>query len=205
MMHGPEKSDLLVIPKKPVNKAGRSAAESVEGRSETKGNAELQSTVRTQSRVAVSQAQRCIREAVTRNGKEKLTALLHHMSIDVLRSGFLSLKKRAAAGVDALGYYGPPYAYARMQVLENAIATTKSLDQKVLADYLHKAHIPTILGDMAFGPDGERPKPLAIFVQYRGIVGHDLAQFKKPGREVIVYPPALKSGDFQYPFAATAQ
>ena len=60
MMHGPEKSDSLVIPKKPVNKAGRSAAESVEGRSETKGNAELQSTVQTQSRVAVSQAQRCI-------------------------------------------------------------------------------------------------------------------------------------------------
>jgi RNA-directed DNA polymerase len=102
MMHGPEKSDLLVIPKKPVNKAGRAAAESVEGRSETKGNAELQSTVRTQSRVAVSQAQRCIREAVTRNGKEKLTALLHHLSIDVLRGGFLSLKKRAAAGVDAM-------------------------------------------------------------------------------------------------------
>jgi RNA-directed DNA polymerase len=102
MMHGPEKSDLLVIPKKPVNKAGRSAAESVEGRSETKGNVELQSTVRTQSRAAVSQAQGCIREAVNRNNKEKLTALLHHISIDVLRGGFLSLKKRAAAGVDSV-------------------------------------------------------------------------------------------------------
>lgn len=101
-MHGPEKSDLLVVPKKPANKAGRSAAESVEGRSETKGNAELQSTVRTQSRAAVSQAQSRIREAVNRNEKEKLTALLHHLSIDVLRGGFLSLKKRAAAGVDAM-------------------------------------------------------------------------------------------------------
>ena len=101
MMHGPEKSDFLVVPTKPVNKAGRSAAESVEGRSKTKGNAELQNTVRTQSRAAVSQAQNRIREAVNRNGKEKLTALLHHLSVDALRSGFLSLKKRAAAGVDA--------------------------------------------------------------------------------------------------------
>jgi len=66
MMHGPEKSDLLIVPKKPANKAGRSAAESVEGRSETKGNAELQSTARTQSRAAVSQAQSRIREAVNR-------------------------------------------------------------------------------------------------------------------------------------------
>src|ERR1700721_398217 len=102
MMHGPEKSDLLVIPKKPVNKAGRSAAELVEGRSETKGNAELQSTVRTQSRAAVSQAQGCIREAVNRNRKERLTALLHHVSVDVLRGGFLSLKRGAAAGIDAI-------------------------------------------------------------------------------------------------------
>jgi RNA-directed DNA polymerase len=102
MMHGAEKSDSPKVPVKPANKAERSAAESVEGSGGTKRNAELQSTARTQSRAAVSQAQDRIRGAVTRNKKEKLTALLHHVSIDVLRWGFFSLKKRAAPGIDGV-------------------------------------------------------------------------------------------------------
>src|SRR5487761_2673512 len=65
-------------------------------------NAELQSTVRTQSRAAVSQAQGRIREAVIRNRQSKLTALLHHINIDVLRASFFSLKKSAAPGVDEM-------------------------------------------------------------------------------------------------------
>jgi hypothetical protein len=63
------------------------------GKGGTKGNADLQSTVRTQSRRAVSQAQDCIREAVTSNSKEKLTALLHHVSVDCLHAAFFALKK----------------------------------------------------------------------------------------------------------------
>src|SRR5690349_18649031 len=80
----------------------RAAAELVEGRGGAEGNAELQSTVRTQSRAAVSQAQARIREAVNRNRKEKLTALLHHITVDVLRAAFFALKRRAAPGVDAV-------------------------------------------------------------------------------------------------------
>lgn len=68
-MYEPEKSDLPVLPMKPVNKAGSSAAESVEGRGKTKGNAAVQSTVRTQSRAAVSHAQRRVREAVQRTNQ----------------------------------------------------------------------------------------------------------------------------------------
>ena len=64
-------------------------AEPVERRGGAKENAELQSTVRTQSREAVSQAQARIREAVNRNRQEKLTALLHHLTIDVLRASYL--------------------------------------------------------------------------------------------------------------------
>jgi RNA-directed DNA polymerase len=52
----------------------------------------------------VSQAQDRIREVVNRNKKEKLTALLHHVSIDVLRWAFFNLKKRAAPGVDGLAW-----------------------------------------------------------------------------------------------------
>jgi len=102
MMHGTKKSDPSIVPTKPANKAEQSAAESVEGRGGTKRNAELQSTVRTQGREAVSQAQARIREAVNRNKKEKLTALLHHVSVDVLRWAFFNLKKQAAPGVDGL-------------------------------------------------------------------------------------------------------
>ena len=65
-----------------------------------KENADLQTTVRTQSNEAVSQAQARIREAVIRNRRGKLTALLHHINIDVLRASFSDLKKTAAPGVD---------------------------------------------------------------------------------------------------------
>ena len=100
MMHEREKSDPLIVPAKPANKAERSAAEPMEGSGGAKRNASQQSTVRTQGRDAVSQAQARIREAVTRNPEEKLTALLHHITVDTLRSAFLNLKKRAAVGVD---------------------------------------------------------------------------------------------------------
>ena len=101
-MSAREKSDLPIVARKRANKAASAAAESVERRGGTKENAELQSTVRTQSREAVSQAQARIREAVTRNKQSKLTALLHHLNIDVLRASFFGLKKTAAAGVDEM-------------------------------------------------------------------------------------------------------
>ena len=58
VMHGAEKSDPRVVPMKPANKAGQPAAESAEGSGGTERNARLQITVRTQSREAVSRAQR---------------------------------------------------------------------------------------------------------------------------------------------------
>jgi hypothetical protein len=50
----------------------------------------------------VSQAQARIQEAVNRNRQEKLTALLHHLTIDVLRASFFGLKKSVAPGVDEM-------------------------------------------------------------------------------------------------------
>src|SRR5215469_4585998 len=74
MMHGSEKSDLAIVAGKPANKAEQSAAESVERRAGTKGNANQQSTCRTQSRISVSQALERIRQAfaVTHPRWEKL-------------------------------------------------------------------------------------------------------------------------------------
>ena len=92
-MSAMEKSDLPEVARKRANKAASAVAEPVERRGGAKENVELQSTVRTQSREAVSRAQARIREAVTRNGKDKLTALLHHVNVEVLRASFFGLKK----------------------------------------------------------------------------------------------------------------
>jgi RNA-directed DNA polymerase len=101
-MHGPEKSDLPIVAGKSANKAAPAAAEPMERRGGIEGKAELQSTVRTRSRAAVSHAQGRLRQAVARNRKEKLTALLHHVSLDTLRWAFLEQRKDAAPGVDRL-------------------------------------------------------------------------------------------------------
>jgi group II intron reverse transcriptase/maturase len=102
MMHEREKSDTAVVAVKPTNKAGATAAESVEPRAETKRNAGEQSTHRTLSRVRVTHALDRVRQAARQRKKEKFTALFHHLSIDLLREAFLALKRDAAPGVDDL-------------------------------------------------------------------------------------------------------
>ena len=59
--------------------------------------------------------------------------------------------RAAAAGTDPLGYYMPVWAYADLQVLGDAIAATKSLNDDKLADYMHKATFKTVVGDVEFG------------------------------------------------------
>jgi RNA-directed DNA polymerase len=101
-MHGPEKSDPPIVAGKSANKAASAAAEPMEPRGGIEGKAGLQSTVRTRSRAAVSHAQGRLRQAVARNKKENLTALLHHVSLDTLRWAFLEQRRDAAPGVDRL-------------------------------------------------------------------------------------------------------
>ena len=102
MMHGRGKSDSAIVAAKPANNAERSAAEPVEPRTETEGNADQQSTRRAQSRVSVSQALERIRQVAKERKKERFTALFHHVSIDLLDEAFFELKQDAAAGVDGL-------------------------------------------------------------------------------------------------------
>src|SRR6202040_3322877 len=102
MMYGRGESDSAIVAEKPTNKAERSAAEPVEPRAEAKGNARQQSTGRAQSRGTVSQALERIRQAARQRKKEKFTALLHHISIDLLDEAFFELRKDAAPGVDGL-------------------------------------------------------------------------------------------------------
>ena len=102
MMHERGKSDTAVGAKNPANKAERSAAELVEQRAVTKGNADQQSTRRAQERESVSQALGRIRQAAKQRKKETFTTLFHHISVELLRLSFFEIKKDAAPGVDGL-------------------------------------------------------------------------------------------------------
>ena len=105
MMHDREKSDPAIVAAKPTNKATASkavAAEPVEPRAGTKRNADEHSTHRTLGRARVTQALDRVRQAARLRKKEKLTALFHHLSVDLLRELFLALKRNSAPGVDGL-------------------------------------------------------------------------------------------------------
>ena len=100
MMNGDEKSDPAIVAVKPTNVVERSAAEPVEPRAGTEGNASQHDTGRMQSRETVTQGLERIRQATRR--EEKLTALLHHVSTEHLEAAFYELKEDAAAGVDGV-------------------------------------------------------------------------------------------------------
>jgi branched-chain amino acid transport system substrate-binding protein len=109
-------------------------------------------------------------------------------------------ERAASAGVDPLGLYIPPYAYAEMQILEAAINATKSVDDGKLAEYMQTATFDTVAGKIKFGARGEWSEPRLLLVQYRDVQGSDVEQFKQPGKAVILYPPQYKSADLQVPF-----
>jgi RNA-directed DNA polymerase len=102
MMHGPEKSDLAIVATKPANKAGALAAERGEPRAGTEGNTGHPRTPRTQSRASVSPGLDRIRHAARQRKKETFTALLHHVTVDLLRESFQALERQAAPGMDGL-------------------------------------------------------------------------------------------------------
>ncbi len=97
-----EKSDPAVLPEKAANKGSSGPAELLEGRAGPKGNGVGQSPRRAQKRGSGSQAADRIRQAAKRNPEERLVALLHHVTVDVLHDAFHSLRKGAAAGVDGV-------------------------------------------------------------------------------------------------------
>src|SRR6478736_1582485 len=102
MMHGREKSDLAIVATKPANNGGQPSAESVERRAGAEGNAGRDRTRRAQERESVSQGLDRVRHVARTRKKERFTALLHHVTPDLLRMSFFALERRAAPGVDGL-------------------------------------------------------------------------------------------------------
>ena len=104
-------------------------------------------------------------------------------------------------GTDPLGFYQPPFAYAAMQVLEQAVKATGSLDDGKLADYIHKSAFNTIVGEVRFDEKGEWAKPRLLMVQFQNVQSGNLDQYMTSGKQVILYPPEYKDGELQQPFA----
>ena len=102
MMHDRETSDPSIVAMKPANKAERSAAELAERRGGAEGNAFQPSTLRTPSRDGLTEGLERVRTAARLKKKERFTALLHHVTVDLLRSAYSWLKRDAAAGVDGV-------------------------------------------------------------------------------------------------------
>jgi branched-chain amino acid transport system substrate-binding protein len=110
--------------------------------------------------------------------------------------------RAVAAGVDPLGVFLPPFAYARMQVLEQAVTATGSLDDGRLADYIRTNNFRTVVGDVAYGVDGEWAESRLVWTQFQGITRNDLAQFMQPSTEVVLLPKFAASGALVTPYQA---
>ena len=110
--------------------------------------------------------------------------------------------KAASEGVDPLGYYLPPFAYANLQVLQAAVEGTNSLDQDKLADWLRKNTIKTIVGDLAFGSNGEWKEARVLQVQFHDVQGSDLDQWKTDAKQIILWPDKYATGKAAYPYSS---
>ena len=103
-------------------------------------------------------------------------------------------------GVDPLGYHIAPWGYSQLQVLQQAVEATNSLDDKKLADYIRNSTFHTLVGDVKFGPKGEWAESRVLQLQFQHIKGNDVGQFKNLSTQAVLMPTAYKSGDVIYPY-----
>jgi branched-chain amino acid transport system substrate-binding protein len=109
-------------------------------------------------------------------------------------------ERAKAEGVDALGYYMAPWAYAQLQVLQQAVEGAKSLDDNKIADFIRANTFKTVLGDVKFGKGGEWDRSRMLQVQFHDVKGNDIEQFRTMGTQTVVSPAEYKSGDEVYPY-----
>ena len=163
MMNGHGKSDRLVVPAKSPNKAGQPAAERVEQRAGTEGNAGQPHTCRAQDRESVSPGLDRVRQAARQRKKERFTALLHHVTPELLREAFTALRRDAAPGVDGVTWQG--YAGNLEANLEDLHARVQRGAYRALPS--RRRYIPK--------PDG-RQRPLGIAALEDKIVQRAVAE-----------------------------
>jgi branched-chain amino acid transport system substrate-binding protein len=105
------------------------------------------------------------------------------------------------AGVDLLGHYMAPLAYAQMQVVAQAVEATGGFDDATLSAYARGTTFHTVMGDIRFGVNGEWATPRVLQVQFQGISGHEVGQFQSGSRQIVVSPPEFASGELRFPYA----
>jgi RNA-directed DNA polymerase len=101
-MHADEKSDGGIIPEKQPNEGGLPLEEVVEERTPAKGNSQQTAAPRTQRRDRASNGLRAVRQAARQSKEERFTALLHHITADLLTRSYFALKRNAAPGIDGV-------------------------------------------------------------------------------------------------------
>jgi branched-chain amino acid transport system substrate-binding protein len=105
-----------------------------------------------------------------------------------------------AENVDPLGHYMAPLAYAQMQVLEQAINATGSLDDAVLSEYCRTNVFETVSGTVRFDEGGEWAEPRVVQVQFQHIDNSEIDTFRDSRVQVVVSPPEYASGQLIYPY-----
>ena len=108
--------------------------------------------------------------------------------------------RASVEGVDALGYYMAPWSYAQLQVLQQAVTATESLDDAKLGNYIRTNAFKTVVGELGFGSDGELAKARTLQVQFRNVKTNDIVQFKDISTQVVVAPNEYESGKLIYPY-----
>lgn len=109
-------------------------------------------------------------------------------------------KRAAEENVDRLGFYVAPLAYAQMQVLEQAIQSTGTLDDALLSFYCKNNSFDTVMGKVRFGKGGEWVEPRVVQVQFQHIADGDIGTFRDSKVQVVVSPESYASGKLIYPY-----
>jgi branched-chain amino acid transport system substrate-binding protein len=103
-------------------------------------------------------------------------------------------------GIDPLGYYVAPMAYAQLQIVEQAITATQSLDDNTLAAYTRNAVFHTVAGEVRFGKGGGWTASRVLTVQFQHITNNQVDTFRDSRAQVVVSPAEYASGTFIYPY-----
>jgi branched-chain amino acid transport system substrate-binding protein len=103
-------------------------------------------------------------------------------------------------GLDPLGYYLPPYAYAYVEILLQAIEKSNSTDQKTVGEYMRNNTFDTMAGKIKFDPNGEWAQTRMLQVQLHGIKGHEVSELANPANWTVIAPKKWVYGKLVYPF-----
>jgi len=109
--------------------------------------------------------------------------------------------RAAGLGIDPLGINFVPFGYAAGQVLAQSVQATGSFDDDKRAQYTRSHSFGTVVGEVAFGDDGEWAKSRMFFTQFQNVAPNDLEQFRDGSKQIILWPREYKTGEIVYPYA----